>query len=115
MPLSRPTQTDLATTTSPPGYSSPLRKWRVTLDTGELMNHEEWPSRTRRPKVHSYFSDISIQLKKGSPIPAHKFVLAARSDAWADLRSGSVVDWADFPISIGRAILAWIYSDRIQG
>ena len=66
-------------------------------------------------KFHSDFSDISIQLKEGSPIPAHKFVLAARRDAWADLRSGSVVDWADFPISIGRAILAWIYSDRIQG
>ena len=60
------------------------------------------------------FSDISIQLREGGPIPAHKFVLAARADAWADLRAGAVVDWAHLPMQIGRAVLTWIYSDRIQ-
>ena len=60
MPLSRPTHMDLATTTSPLDYSSPLRTWRVTLDTGELgalmvMNnestHDAWPSWTPCTKV----------------------------------------------------------------
>ena len=59
-------------------------------------------------------SDISIQLREGSPIPAHKFILAARVDAWADLKAGAVVDWAHLPMLIGRAVLTWIYSDRIQ-
>ena len=59
-------------------------------------------------------SDISIQLREGRPIPAHKFVLVARTDAWADLKAGAVVDWAHLPMLIGRAVLTWIYSDRIQ-
>ena len=53
-------------------------------------------------------------MREGGPIPAHKFVLAARADAWADLKAGTVVDWAHLPMLIGRAVLAWIYSDRIQ-
>ena len=64
--------------------------------------------------LRSFNSDISIKLREGGPIPAHKFVLAARADAWANLKAGAVVDWAHLPMLIGRAVLAWIYSDRIQ-
>ena len=64
--------------------------------------------------LRSFNSDISIKLREGGPIPAHKFVLAARADAWANLEAGAVVDWAHLPMLIGRAVLAWIYSDRIQ-
>jgi hypothetical protein len=34
---------------------------------------------------------VTVKLKEGDPVPAHKFVLVARSDFWANLKNAELL------------------------
>lgn len=52
------------------------------------------------------YSDVIIKFKDKS-MPAHKFVLQARSDEWRDLIEVAELDWSDLEVDAGFALLRW--------
>ncbi|XP_047363247.1 rabankyrin-5 isoform X1 [Vespa velutina] len=63
---------------------------------------------------HNY-SDITIKLAD-QEIPAHKFVLSARSDFFGDsiLAGTPVLDWSSLDTHVGLVLLKWIYTGKIS-
>ena len=61
------------------------------------------------------YSDITIKLKDKS-MPAHKFVLNARSEEWREEVIANVdeLDWSDLDTDAGYALLRWIYTDVVD-
>ncbi|XP_055853313.1 rabankyrin-5 [Episyrphus balteatus] len=61
------------------------------------------------------YSDLTIKLK-GKSMPAHKFVLNARSEDWREevLADATELDWTDLEEDIGFALLRWIYTDVVD-
>lgn len=61
------------------------------------------------------YSDISIKLKDKT-MPAHKFVLNARSEEWSEdsLAGLDELDWSDLEADAGLALLRWIYMDVVD-
>jgi rabankyrin-5 len=61
------------------------------------------------------YSDIQIRLKDKS-MPAHKFVLNARSDEWREEVISNVdeLDWSDLDADVGYSFLRWIYTDAVD-
>ena len=57
-------------------------------------------------------SDMEIILEGDEKLPAHKFVLNARSTKW-NLNSTNLLDWSHLPKDVGMAILSWIYNDQV--
>ena len=58
------------------------------------------------------YSDIEIILDGDEKLPAHKFVLNARSTKW-NLKDTNLLDWSHLPEDVGMAILSWIYNDQV--
>ncbi|XP_017884422.1 rabankyrin-5 [Ceratina calcarata] len=60
------------------------------------------------------YSDITIKLKD-QEMPAHKFVLAARTDFFSDsmLREVDILDWTHLDPNIGLILLKWIYTGKV--
>ncbi|VVC93127.1 unnamed protein product, partial [Leptidea sinapis] len=61
------------------------------------------------------YSDIEIKLQSKS-VPAHKFVLNARSDDWNEeaLKDLTELDWTMLPDDVGSALLKWLYTDLVD-
>ncbi|XP_055542467.1 rabankyrin-5 isoform X2 [Wyeomyia smithii] len=61
------------------------------------------------------YSDISVKLKD-KIMPAHKFVLNARSEEWREevIINQSELDWTDLDADVGYALLRWIYTDVVD-
>ena len=61
------------------------------------------------------YSDLKIKVRD-KHISAHKFVLAARSDAWslANLASTEELDLSDADPEVTMAMLRWIYTDELE-
>ncbi|XP_012273711.1 rabankyrin-5 [Orussus abietinus] len=61
------------------------------------------------------YSDITIKLVN-KDIPAHKFVLSARSDFWNNsaIEGISVLDWSNIQISVACVLLEWIYTSKVH-
>ncbi|XP_034475641.1 rabankyrin-5 [Drosophila innubila] len=65
----------------------------------------------------STYSDLNIKTNtNGTLMPAHKFVLHARSEKWRDevLASAKELDWSDLDEDIATALLRWIYTDVVD-
>ncbi|XP_017848794.1 rabankyrin-5 [Drosophila busckii] len=65
----------------------------------------------------SIYSDLNIRTTaNGKTLPAHKFVLHARSEKWRDveLKSSDELDWSDLDEDIATALLRWIYTDIVD-
>lgn len=65
----------------------------------------------------SIYSDLNIKTNSnGTIMPAHKFVLHARSDKWRNeaLATAKELDWSDLDEDIATALLRWIYTDIID-
>lgn len=62
------------------------------------------------------YSDIVIKFQDETPLPAHKFVLNARSEVWREevLANLTELDWSDLETDVGFALLRWIYTDVID-
>ncbi|EDW37972.1 GL12350 [Drosophila persimilis] len=61
------------------------------------------------------YSDVNIRTS-AKTVPAHKFVLHARSEKWRDdvLGSTQELDWSDLDEDVVMALLRWIYTDLID-
>ncbi|XP_063992491.1 rabankyrin-5 isoform X1 [Diachasmimorpha longicaudata] len=61
------------------------------------------------------YSDLTIKLTNGN-VPAHKFILSARSDYWNEsaLASTSELDWSHFDGDVGLILLKWIYTSIVE-
>uniref|UniRef100_A0A182Y4P8 FYVE-type domain-containing protein n=1 Tax=Anopheles stephensi TaxID=30069 RepID=A0A182Y4P8_ANOST len=61
------------------------------------------------------YSDITIKLKDKT-MPAHRFVLNARSEEWREevLMDKGELDWSDMDADVGYALLRWIYTDVVD-
>lgn len=61
------------------------------------------------------YSDITIKLKDKT-MPAHKFVLNARSDEWREdiIANKDELDWTDLEADVGYSLLRWIYTDIVD-
>ncbi|KAH8359865.1 hypothetical protein KR093_009250, partial [Drosophila rubida] len=65
----------------------------------------------------SMYSDLNIKTNaNGTLMPAHKFVLHARSEKWQNevLASTNEMDWSDLDEDIASALLRWIYTDIVD-
>ncbi|XP_010895334.1 rabankyrin-5 isoform X2 [Esox lucius] len=65
--------------------------------------------------LQEQYSDLKL-IVGGQTINAHKFVLAARSDAWslASLASTSELDLSDAKPEVAMAMLRWAYTDNLE-
>ncbi|XP_043067768.1 rabankyrin-5 isoform X1 [Drosophila bipectinata] len=63
---------------------------------------------------HTY-SDINIRTMS-KIVPAHRFVLHARSEKWQDAALCSIqeLDWSDIEEDIVLVLLRWIYTDQVD-
>lgn len=61
------------------------------------------------------YSDLKVKVGE-QRLNAHKFVLAARSDAWslANLASASDLDLSDAKPEVAMAMLRWAYTDELE-
>ncbi|XP_043485040.1 rabankyrin-5 [Leptopilina heterotoma] len=59
------------------------------------------------------YSDLIVKLKDRD-VPAHKFVLCARSDYWSSVQEKSTLDWIDLDSHVGTVLLKWIYTDLVE-
>ncbi|XP_037922390.1 rabankyrin-5 [Hermetia illucens] len=61
------------------------------------------------------YSDLTIKFQDKS-MPAHKFVLNARSEEWREevLADKTELDWSDLESDVGFALLRWIYTDVVD-
>ncbi|XP_040039032.2 rabankyrin-5 [Gasterosteus aculeatus] len=61
------------------------------------------------------YSDLKVKVA-GEDLCAHKFVLAARSDAWslANLASTFELDLSDCKSEVAMAMLRWAYTDELE-
>ncbi|KXJ78184.1 hypothetical protein RP20_CCG005359 [Aedes albopictus] len=61
------------------------------------------------------YSDITVKLKDKT-MPAHKFVLNARSEEWREevIADQTELDWSDLDADVGFALLRWIYTDVVD-
>ncbi|XP_023035868.1 rabankyrin-5 [Drosophila willistoni] len=62
----------------------------------------------------STYSDVNVRTST-KVIPAHKFVLHARSEEWREiLANEEELDWSDLEEDIVLALLRWIYTDIVD-
>ncbi|KAK7925651.1 hypothetical protein WMY93_007961 [Mugilogobius chulae] len=61
------------------------------------------------------YSDLKVKVA-GEELCAHKFVLAARTDAWSltNMASTSVLDLSDCKPDVAIAMLRWAYTDELE-
>ncbi|XP_076282442.1 rabankyrin-5 [Lasioglossum baleicum] len=61
------------------------------------------------------YSDVTVKLM-GQEIPAHKFILSARTDFFSDsvLAEVNTLDWTYLDTNIGLLLLKWIYTGKIS-
>ncbi|CAD6231483.1 GSCOCG00001432001-RA-CDS [Cotesia congregata] len=61
------------------------------------------------------YSDLTIKLVNNE-LPAHKFVLSARSDFWSEssLANISLLDWSYLDGDAGSILLKWIYTSTVE-
>ena len=60
------------------------------------------------------YSDVIIKLKN-QEIPAHKFILSARTDFFSEgtLSEVTILDWTYLEPKIGLILLKWIYTGKV--
>uniref|UniRef100_A0A336L854 CSON005819 protein n=1 Tax=Culicoides sonorensis TaxID=179676 RepID=A0A336L854_CULSO len=104
------------------GYAELERKYSKAVASSEDKDLSEFSSFVSRLVMtvatlygRSTYSDITIKLKDKS-IPAHKFVLNARSEEWREevILDLQELDWSDLEADVGYALLRWIYTDVID-
>lgn len=61
------------------------------------------------------YSDLTVKLENKT-MPAHKFVLNARSEEWGEeiLANTNELDWSELEADVGYALLRWIYTDTVD-
>uniref|UniRef100_A0A1L8DIW4 Ankyrin n=1 Tax=Nyssomyia neivai TaxID=330878 RepID=A0A1L8DIW4_9DIPT len=61
------------------------------------------------------YSDIAVRFGEKS-LPAHRFVLSARSEEWGEevLEGVNELDWSDLEGEVASALLRWIYTDVVD-
>lgn len=61
------------------------------------------------------YSDLKVKLKTRE-IPAHSFVLAARSQDWGpqSLSDNKVLDWTNIEDNVAETLLRWVYTDQVD-
>ncbi|XP_054012865.1 rabankyrin-5 isoform X2 [Hylaeus anthracinus] len=61
------------------------------------------------------YSDVTIKLVN-QEIPAHKFILSARTDFFSDSKLSEVtnLDWSNLESSVGLVLLKWIYTGKVS-
>ena len=52
-------------------------------------------------------------LEGDEEIPAHKFVLKARSSKWNLKTENNILDWTHLPNDVAQAMLIWMYNDQV--
>jgi len=100
------------------------RKYNEAVALTDNATAEEYSSFVSRlaltaSSLHgrSIYSDLSIKTNvSGRLLPAHKFVLHARSEKWRNevLASAKELDWSDLDEDIATALLRWIYTDIVD-
>lgn len=63
-------------------------------------------------KYISIFSDTHVIIQDNQVIPAHKFILNARSSNWK-WNDSKDLDWSHLPEEVSLALLEWIYTDKV--
>ncbi|XP_031776150.1 rabankyrin-5 isoform X2 [Apis florea] len=60
------------------------------------------------------YSDITIKLRD-QEIPAHKFILSARTDFFSEsiLTEVTILDWTHLESNVGLILLKWIYTGKV--
>nr|XP_034176394.1 rabankyrin-5 isoform X1 [Osmia lignaria] len=60
------------------------------------------------------YSDVTIKLKD-QEIPAHKFILSARTDFFSDpmIAEATTLDWTHLDPNVGLVLLKWIYMGKV--
>lgn len=60
------------------------------------------------------YSDITIKLRD-QEIPAHKFILSARTDFFSEsiLTEVTILDWTNLEPNVGLILLKWIYTGKV--
>ncbi|XP_031365201.1 rabankyrin-5 isoform X2 [Apis dorsata] len=60
------------------------------------------------------YSDITIKLRD-QEIPAHKFILSARTDFFSEsiLTEVTILDWTHLEPNVGLILLKWIYTGKV--
>ncbi|XP_046739305.1 rabankyrin-5 isoform X1 [Diprion similis] len=104
-----------------------LREQYVKLNAAHLKLQQDYKNATAGSEESSFVSrilttvaslygqqrhsDITINLAN-QQIPAHKFVLAARSDFWNESALGTtcILDWSNLDEKVGTVLLKWVYT-----
>ncbi|XP_059091061.1 rabankyrin-5-like isoform X1 [Tigriopus californicus] len=98
-------------------YQELQREHAILCAQSPHSQNDSFPSRLLQivAKLHkqTQYSDLQIDFADGSE-PAHRFVLSARSDIWKFLDDNQNLDWTDMEPIVGRSLLAWIYTDRVD-
>ncbi|XP_064544438.1 rabankyrin-5 isoform X1 [Drosophila montana] len=92
-----------------------------TADPGTTGEFSSFVSRLALTTASLYgcsiYSDLNIRTNNhGTIMPAHKFVLHARSEKWRNeaMASAKELDWSDLDEDIATSLLRWIYTDIID-
>lgn len=104
------------------GYADLERRYSKAVASGEGDAGGEFSSFVSRLVLtvaslygRAVYSDLTIQMKSRA-MPAHKFVLHARSEEWREdvLADVKDLDWTDMEEDIAIALLRWIYMDVVD-
>uniref|UniRef100_A0A1I8PJR7 BTB domain-containing protein n=1 Tax=Stomoxys calcitrans TaxID=35570 RepID=A0A1I8PJR7_STOCA len=104
------------------GYADLERKYSKAVATTDLEGAGEFSSFVSRLVLtvaslygRTVYSDLKIKMRT-KIMPAHKFVLHARSEDWREdvLSDVEELDWSDMEEDISMALLRWIYMDVVE-
>lgn len=95
------------------------KKYNVLAASRGEINEHSFASRLLNIVSNLYgrevYSDITIKLKDRE-VPAHKIVLAARSNDWNEeiLPGLKELNWSHLETEVGETVLLWLYTDSID-
>ncbi|KAK3918452.1 Rabankyrin-5, partial [Frankliniella fusca] len=100
-------------------YSELEQKYAVASATAGEADQNSFVSRLLLTVAGLYnqtvYSDITVKLKSRE-IPAHSFVLAARSQDWGSqsLSECKSLDWTNLESNVAETLLRWVYTDQVD-
>ncbi|XP_067015008.2 rabankyrin-5 [Anabrus simplex] len=95
------------------------RKYALAAAAAGEVNENSFVSRLLHTVAGLFdkelYSDMKVKLD-GRFIPAHRFVLAARSELWGvpSLAEVESLDWSNLDPEVGTAMLKWVYTDVVD-
>ncbi|XP_058978800.1 rabankyrin-5-like [Musca domestica] len=104
------------------GYADLERKYSKAVASSDSESVGEFSSFVSRLVLtvaslygRTVYSDLTIKMNT-KVMPAHKFVLHARSEEWREdvLSDVNQLDWSDMDEEISIALLRWIYTDVVD-